>query len=266
MTTALISNIERGSAVDGPGMRTVVFFKGCPLSCVWCHNPETISPYPELEWEEKRCMRCGLCFTEYPEYFSMNGKTLQMNDKRTLDFSCVEKCPGKALSVNGKTMTIRELFYTIKKDRMFYESFSGGVTFSGGEPLMQINALVEIAEHCSKEGIHTALDTTCFASWEILKQVIPFIKLFLCDLKLFNPEKHRKYTGVEPELIRENIQKIDQHGIPIWIRTPVISGINDDEENISSCAAFAASLKHLIRYELLPYNPLAEIKYVKQGH
>lgn len=266
MATALISSIERGSTVDGPGTRAVVFFKGCPLSCAWCHNPETISPRPELQWEKKRCLGCGRCVAEYPDYFSMRNDALQISWPKALsDFSIVDKCPGKALSVSGQVMAIEDLFHAIEKDRAFYNAFSGGVTFSGGEPLTQIDALVELARRCREKEIHTALDTTCFAPWETLERVLPYINLFLCDLKLFDNEKHRKHTGVDPELIRENIQRIDQYGTPIWIRTPVIPGINDDEEDLSRRASFAAALTRLERYELLPHNPLAEIKYLSLG-
>jgi pyruvate formate lyase activating enzyme len=264
----LISNIERGSTLDGPGIRTVVFFKGCPLSCVWCHNPETIRPVSQPMWESRVCEGCGRCVAACPgRLLELNGRGMRFpfDACSTCAMPCVEACPNGALSVCGESMDAEKVLSVIQRDAMFYEASGGGVTFSGGEPLVQADFVATLAHLCRQQGIHTALDTSCHAPWPTVAKVLPWIDLLLCDVKVFDSKRHEELTGVPSEGILENLRRADAAGCRSWIRRPVVPGVNDSAEEIEATAAFAATLRNLERFELLPFNTVAGLKYAKIG-
>lgn len=269
MKKGIISNIQKYSTEDGPGIRTTVFMKGCPLRCLWCQNPENINFHPEVVWYDTKCTRCGRCIEVCPE----GATSLTKDEKIVIDRklckacgNCVEACPNKAREIMGKLMTTDEVLADVEKDRVFYDVSGGGVTASGGEPIAQPEFLLEFFKKCKDAKIHTALDTCGYVKWKILERILPYVDLMLYDLKEMDPEKHASTTGVLPYLIWENLKKIDNnYEILIWIRTPIVPGYTDDEENIRKIAKFVTELKHVERWELLPYNPLAESKYEHLG-
>ena len=208
MRTANLFDIQRNSFVDGPGIRTTVFFKGCNLRCQWCHNPESQIMESQIMFYKDKCTGCGRC------------RDITVDNS---DFVCFHD----AKKICGKTYTVDELFNIIIKDKIFYETSGGGVTFSGGECLLQQDFLCEILEKCKAAGIHTAVDTAGHIHWNVFEKVLPYTDLFLYDMKAFDCNIHRKYTGVSNECILENLKKLFEAGANIWIRIPVIPGVND---------------------------------------
>ena len=235
--TGLVFNIQKYVLHDGPGIRTTVFFKGCPLACTWCHNPESIKPEIEKMFNEEKCIGCNECD----------------------EFINPEPCPTEALEYVGEVYTHEELFREIEKDFMFYDKSGGGVTFSGGEPLLQSRFLLEVLKLCKERGIHTAVDTTGFSNWDNIKPILPYVDLFLYDLKILNSDKHKKYTGVENELIIENFKKISKTN-DTYIRVPLIKSINDDDENIKGICRLAKEY-NAVQINFLPYHNYSENKY-----
>lgn len=242
---ALITNLERGSTVDGPGIRLVIFLKGCPLHCLWCHNPETISRKPEIMRDLKRCTGCRLCHERTPE-------------------RAVAECPEHAAELVGRMLSLNDFSASVNRDMKFIKK-GGGVTFSGGEPLLQAEWVAAAAKICRKSGIHTALDTTLYAAPETIECVSENISLFMVDLKHANPQEHKRFTGVSNVPILENLKRLDMSGHSILLRTPLIPGINDSPDNLEAMLDIAGTLRHLIRYEFLSYNPLTPFKYEKLG-
>lgn len=230
---AIVTDIQRASVHDGPGLRTTVFFKGCPLNCIWCHNPECISPKPEMMFYPEKCIGCGQC------------------DKG---------CYSKARVLCGKTMTENEIMRQILLDKDYYEG--GGVTFSGGEPMLQKDMVSLLCDMCRNEKIGTAIETSLIIFDEA---VLKKMDIVMCDFKIWDNEKHKKYTVVSNEKIKENFKKLDSIGVPFIARTPVIPGINDTKEEISSIKSFLAQFKNIIKYELLPYHPLGVTKQKALG-
>ena len=230
----IIFNIQRFAIHDGPGIRTTVFFKGCPLRCWWCHNPEGQEPLPE---KVEGCnLRRG-----FDQSFSMQKDEI------------------------GKEFSIDELMNEIVKDKVFYEESSGGVTFSGGEPLMQPEFLIELLNECSSNGVQTAIDTSGYADSEIINQVAQHSDLFLFDLKLMNDDEHQKYTGVSNQVILKNLNELDQLGKKIILRIPIVPDITDSDENLQAIRGFVSYLNNLIEVNILPYHRAGEGKYEKYG-
>lgn len=261
-----IFNIQRYSIHDGPGIRTTVFLKGCPLRCLWCQNPEGISPKNELFFNKERCTGCGRCVeTCEKKAITITDSVARTDRKLCIGCGkCVEVCPNEARQIVGKEVSVEEVVEVVKKDRIFYERSGGGVTLSGGEPLMQPIFVQKLLERCKLDGIHTTLDTSGFASWDTLKEVLKYTDLILYDFKCMDPEKHRVFTGVSNELILENVRRItSEFSTPIWARIPIIPGYNDDIENIRATASFLTKvLKDRVeRVNLLPYHRLGEVKY-----
>ncbi len=257
-----IFDIRRFSVHDGPGLRTTVFFKGCPLRCYWCHNPESQHRRREpLYWPE-RCLQCQSCVAACLQgAIQWDGKgPVTDTSKCNLSGACVKACYSEARQIAGRKMTVAEVMSEVERDISFYDSSEGGVTFSGGEPLLQADFLAALLQACRSAEIHTALDTCGFATWEILDRVRPFVDLFLYDLKLMDPLRHRKYTLVFNSRILENLQRLARLGHNITVRVPIIPGINDDLANLRSTGAFAAGLG-LDRLDLLPYHAAAMSKY-----
>jgi pyruvate formate lyase activating enzyme len=262
LTTGIIFNIQKFSIHDGPGIRTTVFFKGCPLRCWWCHNPESQAFEPELVFWEKRCIGCGACLQACPQgAIPLDDDVFVDQAKCTLCGACVQVCYAEAREIIGREMTTAEVMAEIEKDIPFYEESGGGATFSGGEPLSQPDFLLALLRACQEKEIHTALDTCGFASWEVLDTVREYVDLFLYDLKLMDDARHCTFTGVSNELILRNLQSLSQQGHDICLRVPIIPQVNDDDEHIRQIGEFAAALLHLNRVDLLPYHDIAADKY-----
>ncbi|KYO67847.1 glycyl-radical enzyme activating protein [Thermovenabulum gondwanense] len=268
MKEGIIFDIKRYAIHDGPGIRTTVFFKKCPLNCWWCHNPEGISPSKELMYFEYKCIFCKTCQLVCPlNAISINERIHKINRESCNGCGiCSESCPTGALRLVGRTVTCNELIEEIEKDTLLYDSSGGGVTFSGGEPLSQSAFLIEVLKECKKRYIHTALDTSGYAPGNIFESVIDYVDLFLFDIKLFDEKNHIKYTGVSNKLIKQNLSLLLEkgRGKDIILRFPVITGITDTEENIESLASFIASLKGINEIDLLPFHDICE-KYQRLG-
>jgi len=266
VTTGTVFNIQRYSIHDGPGIRTTVFLKGCPLNCWWCQNPESQLSGQEIVFWEDRCIGCGACSTICPSGAIQikNGIPVTEKEKCILCGKCIEKCPALAREMIGKKITAEEVIKEIEKDVIFYEESGGGVTFSGGEPLEQPEFLEELLNACQKKKIHTAVDTSGYVSWEILNKISSKVDLFLYDLKIMDSKRHKKYTGVSNELILENLKKLSSVHNNIFVRFPVIPGINDDYQNIKEMGEFLSFLK-VTQVNLLPYHYIGVDKYRRLG-
>jgi pyruvate formate lyase activating enzyme len=262
-----VFNVEKYAVHDGPGIRTVVFFKGCPLHCWWCHNPEGQNLRPELVYRETRCIGCGECVKNCPrKALSLVSQHATLNRKICDTCGiCAQTCPSEALSIVGKDMSVEEVIREIETDRIFYDESEGGVTFSGGEPLLQPSFLNAILEECNERKIHTTLDTSGCASQGVVDKIRGKVDLFLYDLKIMDDANHRKYTGVSNRLILQNLQRLAKDGSNIVISIPIIPSINDDEDNILGAGEFIASLPGVGQVSLLPYHRAGVDKYRNLG-
>ncbi len=248
-----VTEIQRFCMHDGPGIRTTVFLKGCPLSCTWCHNPETQSYGPELTYDAKCCIGCGQCGAcPYGVHTFMPNHQL----KRTLCVSCglcEAHCPTQALAISGKAYSLSELLDVVLRDRPFY-GLEGGVTLSGGEPLAQGENVIEFLRRCKEEGISTAVETCGYVNPVLLAQVIPFVDLFLWDVKDMHLERHREYTGVSNTPILDNLKYADRLGAKTRLRCILVNGINSTEHHYSQDGAFVQNLAHCDGVDILPYH------------
>ncbi len=252
---AKIFDIQRNSFVDGPGIRTTVFLKGCNLNCKWCHNPESQLPKTQLLFYQSKCVSCGRCKEVCPHAL----KTCEWCGR------CAVQCPTGAREVCGKEYTVEEVFCEVAKDRIFYQTSGGGVTFSGGECMLQIEFLREILKKCKEQGIHTAVDTAGDVPWEYFEKIMSVTDLFLYDIKCFSDNLHREGTGNSNELILQNLQKLsEQFSGDVIIRVPVIGGFNDREEELKQIATFVKKLRYK-KTELLPYHEMGNYKYEALG-
>jgi pyruvate formate lyase activating enzyme len=266
MESGLVFNIQRYSIHDGPGIRTTVFLKGCPLRCWWCHNPEGISPEPEVLVIENRCLRCGQCREVCPQIkMGGNGSPKAQRARCIRCGACVEVCPSGARQLVGRRMNVAEVVAEAHKDRAFYEQSAGGVTFSGGEPLMQARFLRSLLEACRAAGIHTAVDTCGYVAKEELLAAAPLTDLFLYDLKVIDDDLHRQCTGVSNVVILENLLALGEVHQNIWLRMPLIPGFNDSVEQMGAVARFATSVPGVRQVNLLPYHGTAAHKWVRLG-
>jgi len=248
---AVIFDIQRNSYVDGPGIRTTVFFKGCNLRCRWCHNPESWQPEPQMLFYKKRCISCGKCLSVCPEH----------SESCILCGRCTLFCPQDAREICGKTYTVEEVFREVVKDRQYYQSSGGGVTCSGGECMLQAELLTELLRLCKENGIHTAVDTAGNVPWESFLSILPYTDLFLYDVKCLTEEKHIAGTGVSNRLILDNLQKLSaEFAGDICIRIPVIPGFNDMPDEMEKIAVFLQKIRQC-SVEFLPYHGLGEHKY-----
>ncbi len=275
MTTGQILHLQRLSTEDGPGIRTTVFFKGCPLHCAWCHNPESISTRMQTQWFSVRCLKCETCINACP-----NGCLTMTADGLVIDRescqacgTCTEACPSGALEALGKTITVEQLLAELLKDRAFYENSGGGVTLSGGEPSMQPDFSEALLRALKENGINTALDTCGVCSKQTLERLLPFIDLVLFDLKISDPQRHHELTGASNRQILENLTFIrdfrlaQRKQFEIWIRTPLIPGATDSDENILAIGQIlAGSMDGMIaRWELCAFNNLCRDQYARLG-
>lgn len=263
MKTATIFNTQRFSIHDGPGIRTVIFFKGCPLKCLWCANPESQSFVPELEVLPKNCIGCGECMKACPQdaiYFDENGIHIRREVCRKCG-RCASECYSRTLKYVGEQMTVSQVVAEIKKDEVFYRNSGGGVTFSGGEPLAQGEFCIEVLRECSASGIHSAVETSGHGDRDTFIGMAKELDLIFFDIKHSDPNIHRKLTGVTNDVILDNLRSIQPYASEIIVRTPVIPGLNDDRENIARTAAICSEMSAVSKWELLPYHNLGEHKY-----
>jgi pyruvate formate lyase activating enzyme len=261
----MIFDIRRFSIHDGPGIRTTVFFKGCQLRCLWCHNPESQSPLPELIIQPRRCTLCGECIEACPNgaIYRQADQLLTDRDKCQLCQVCAQTCPAEARQFTGHEMDTVEVMVEILRDRAFYDQSGGGVTFSGGEPLFQAKFLASLLQACKEVEIHTALDTCGFAPFHILNGLRDWVDLFLFDLKHLDDEHHHDLTGVSNQMILENLESLSGSGHDIYLRIPLIPTINDDPEHLKALARYVAGLDHVLRVDLLPYHATGKEKYAR---
>lgn len=267
-----IFDIRKFSLFDGPGIRTTVFFKGCPLTCQWCHNPESQSFQDDIMLWEQRCIGCGECISHCAQQaivkiVGIDGRSRVLTNRNrcTRCGECIDACAADARERVGRRVSVQEIMREIERDRAFYEESGGGVTFSGGEPMAQINFLRELLLACRQKDLHTAVDTSGYAAWSAFESILPLTDLFLYDVKIMDDTLHRRYTGVSNEIILRNLQSLAQRGARIIARIPIVPGINDNSDNLERFAAFASSLPALERVDILPYHPSAAGKYERLG-
>lgn len=267
MLTGTVFNIMKYSIHDGPGIRTTVFFKGCPLKCLWCHNPEGQKPGQELLYRPERCIGCGQCLEICAKgaIAYQQGKLMYSRDQCSACGSCSLVCPAGARELVAKTMSVQEVMTEIEKDLIFYDESGGGVTFSGGEALMQPEFLLEILKECRKKEIHTAIETCGFVKLDVLAGLYDYVDLFLFDLKHLDSRKHGELTGVPNELILANLTWLAENHPHVILRLAVIPGLNDDEAGLEKLGELAKSLKSIQEVHCLPYHQAGVEKYRRLG-
>lgn len=263
----MIFNIMRFSVHDGPGIRTTLFLKGCSLRCAWCHNPESISPHPDLLLRHELCLGCGACVTVCPQgAITMTaGAPVTARAECAACGRCATVCPADARLLMGRTMTVAEVMEQLLADRVFYDQSGGGVSFSGGEPTRQPAFLLALLQASKREGLHTVIDTCGDAPWEVFAQIAPLTDLFLFDLKMIDAAKHRRWTGTGNGRILENLRRLDAGGWPVNLRLPVIPGVNDSAEDIARMEELLAQLHHVTTLHLLPFHRAGMEKYPRLG-
>lgn len=263
MSTGVIFDIKRFAVHDGPGIRTTVFFKGCPLHCLWCHNPEGIARGRELMVRSSRCNHCYLCVDVCPRGAITRNSGPITVDRTKCDLcgDCVQVCMSEALEMAGRVVSMKDVVQEIERDRIFFEQSGGGVTLSGGEPTAQPYFCQGLLAELNKRSIHTALDTAGLAAWDILWKCASRADLILYDLKLMDEKKHMKYTGVSNTPVLDNLKRLAAAKKDIAVRIPLMAGINDDDENIQSTIGFLLRLETVKKVSLLRYHQGGREKY-----
>ncbi|WP_346855901.1 glycyl-radical enzyme activating protein [uncultured Draconibacterium sp.] len=268
MKQPLIFDIKRYAINDGPGIRITVFLKGCPLSCKWCHNPESQAPQAQKLYTESKCIGAQECVKVCPEdALTLTPKGIVTDyEACTLCGICADVCPTKAIEMSGRMYEVDELVQIIEKERVHIDQSNGGVTFSGGEPLMHPVFLLKMLKACGDKNIHRTVDTCGFSDTETMLEVAKNTELFLFDLKVMDPEKHKKWTGVSNKLILENLKVLSESGAKINIRIPFIKNVNADERSVREMARFVSGLPgEKPQVNILPYHSIAANKYIKLG-
>lgn len=259
--TGLVFDIQRFAIHDGGGIRTLVFLKGCPLNCLWCQNPESISHKPQVVYVANNCIHCGKCLSVCPENAITGDKRIINRSQCTLCGECIEHCYAGALNIVGRYLTISEVMDIVERDREFYENSGGGVTFSGGEPTAQPEFLEALCRESQARGLHTAIETCGHGKWETYEPILQHTDLVLMDVKHTAPDEHRRLTGISNKLILENLQHIAAAEIPLRVRLPLVPGCNDDLENIRATAKLLSDLPNTPALDILPYHRLGEPKW-----
>lgn len=262
----VVLQIQRFSVDDGPGIRTTVFLKGCPLRCVWCHNPESFLAAPQLSYRQQHCIGCLRCEEACPHGLHT------FKEEHQIDFgacthcgSCVAACPTCALQMLGSSYTAEGVLREVEKDRPYFSESGGGLTVSGGEATSTPQFLLELLEGASARGLHTCLDTSGQTSWALLELLLPLVNLFLYDYKLWDSEQHRRYTGVDNSLILENLCRLHDAGAAIILRCPIIPGINDTQEQFAAIRQMCRRLPRLQGVEIMPYHNIGAGKWRELG-
>ena len=258
-----VFDIMRYAINDGPGIRTTVFLKGCPLECWWCHNPEGMAGQSEVAYRVERCLLCGDCVESCPQgaLQRTDGRIDRASDMCVVCGTCADHCMTGARETVGRAMSVDELMTEILKDRVFYDESGGGVTFSGGEPLMQAQFLAAVLKKCQERGVHTAIETSGYTSPSNLELVMDHTDLFLYDVKVIDDGLHQRHTGVSNRTILQNLASLAARRKSVIVRVPVIAGVNDDEASISAIGAFVAGLEGIREVHLLPFHDSAGAKY-----
>lgn len=265
-----ILKIRRFSIHDGPGIRTTVFLKGCPLKCIWCHSPEGISPDISIWYDRNLCIACGTCVgacvnnslelnTDNDPYVRINPDLCNNTGK------CVRSCPTGALQFTGSISSVSDIVEEVEKDILYYRVSGGGVTLSGGEPLYQPESSIEILKACRTRNIHTAIETSLYCEKETVSRVLDFVDLFIIDMKIYDPVQHILYTGKSNEIIKDNFRIVSEAGKDILVRIPLIKNITDTEENKIACESFVHEINEKIPVEYISYNPLTGNNYERLG-
>ena len=265
--TGMVFDIQRGSLHDGPGIRTAVFLKGCPLHCAWCHNPESQSTMQEISFRQESCALCGECVKTCLHGAHRIDQGIHFFDRSLCDDcgDCVATCLYEALKLAGQERTVAEVMAVVLRDRPFYEQSGGGLTITGGEPMLQPEFTLELLRAAKAESLHTCLDTSGWTSSRAFEQVLPFVDLFLFDYKATDPETHGKLTGVSNELILSNLDLLIQKGASIRLRCPLVPGINDSSEHLAGIAALHRRYPGLDGIDLMAYHNVGNAKYERYG-
>jgi len=261
----VVFNIQRFSIHDGPGIRTIVFLKGCPLSCLWCSNPESQSMTPVVMSQPELCIQCGKCARACKQDAISPATPGQIDRQKCIGCGeCTSVCPTGALTLKGERMTVEQVVNILKKDTTTYRKSNGGITISGGEPLVQWKFTTELLKACKAQGWHTAMETTGFASEEVVETVFPWVDLTLLDIKAMDPENHKRVTGVSNEVIHRNAPRIAELS-QVIVRVPTIPTVNAYEEEFEKISAFAKTLPGVDSLHVLPYHVYGENKYSLMG-
>lgn len=256
-----IFNIQKFSINDGPGIRTTVFMKGCPLNCLWCHNPESKSRKTEIFFDARKCVGCRSCeVCPYGCHVFTDTEHIFNREKCIACGKCAAECYTDALELVGTEKSVEEIIAEVMKDEAFYENSGGGMTLSGGEPMFQFDFTYELLKRAKENGLHTCIETCGFAKWEQYEKIAELVDIFLFDYKETDPGKHKEFTGVTNELILENLKKLDEKGCKTVLRCPIIPGLNDTDEHFTGIAKTANSLRNVLEINVEPYHPLGKGK------
>lgn len=267
LVSGRIFEIQRFSIHDGPGIRTTVFLKGCPLRCLWCHNPESILAEPMLSFLPEKCIGCGYCFHACPRgaHTSAEGKHVLDRERCVACGTCAAECYSGALEMVGRDATVQDVLDEVLLDQPFYETSGGGMTLSGGEPLFQIDFTEALLQTAKKEDLHCCVETCGFASFSCFERILPHVSLFLFDLKETDPARHEEFTGVPLNPILDNLKALHAHGAKIRLRLPMIPGYNDRQAHLEAVAEIAKTLPGLEGVEIMPFHRLGSSKRERMG-
>lgn len=263
----MVFDVQRMSIHDGPGIRTTVFLKGCPLSCVWCHNPEGRERRPQLAFTPMLCIGCELCFQRCPQgaHVMIDGEHRLLRDRCIECFACAEECYSGALEIVGREWSVAEVLAEVVKDKPFYEESGGGMTVSGGEPLAQFEFAKHLLLGAKERGLHTCVETCGHVPTGPLEDLVPLVDLFLFDCKETDPERHLEYTGHSNEQILRNLRFLDEHGAAIILRCPIVPGVNLRDDHLRGIVSLARSLKNCQAIHVIGYHALGDAKRTRLG-